>query len=148
MKNMNEIRAIIDNLNQDTFDALNDAWYDDEKACKKLLKKIGLTMAEFENWMDSEEYNDCNDGMMEEEEEEEEFFFTFKITKKEAKKLMTGEYIDALAYFANILSDFEEAWKRHEALEIIDHVMWEKIIDFDETDNWMRVYTGLMMNID
>lgn len=141
MKNYEEINEILSALDDATFEAINDAWYDDEKKCARLLKKIGLTVEEYEAWENDESFepafNDC-------EEEEDTFDFTFSITKKNASKLMNGDYIEALSYFANILANFEEAWKQEEALNIIDAVMMEKLTD---TDEWLRVYSGLMCGI-
>ena len=141
MKNYEEIAEILSALDDATFNAISGAWYDDEKKCARLLKKIGLTIDEYEAWESDEGFEPVFDDC---EEEDDTFDFTFTITKKDANKLMNGGYIDALSYFANILADFDEAWEQEEALNIIDKVMMEKLTS---TDEWLRVYSGLMCGI-
>ena len=142
MKNYEEINEILSVLDDATFEAISDAWYDDEKKCARLLKKIGLTIEEYEAWESDERFESTFDDC--EEEEDYTFDFTFTITKKDANKLMNGDYIDALSYFANILVNFEEAWQQEEALNIIDAVMMEKLTS---NEKWVRVYSGLMCGI-
>ena len=70
-----------------------------------------------------------------------------KMTKNNVKAILNGEYIDALAYFANRLSNFSTTNGMYNELERIDEKIWDWACDWDgdETDMWLRIYSGLMM---
>lgn len=146
MKSINEINAAIDKLSRDDFDLMLEARWDDRPTLRKILRKIHLTVADFERWEEDEEPEnaDFDEEDEDEDEDEDEITFAFTITAKEANDLMRGEYLDALAHFANILADAEDP---AEAAEVIDHEMWSKIKGLDEQERWLAVYSGLLTAI-
>ena len=142
MKSAAEIRKIIAEMNEELFNALNDAWYDDEKLFRKLLRKVGLTVEEYEAW-DSDVLDDEDDECFnyeDEDEDEDEVIITLDMD--EVRKVLRREYLDILAYFATILAEYDEM-VMESALDIIDEQVWTIAQEMDETDMWLRVSSGL-----
>lgn len=66
------------------------------------------------------------------------------MTKKEIKKNLKKDYIEALAFFAESLSEVDEDEMEFE-IEELDTKVWEAIgHDTDMQDMWLRVYSGLL----
>lgn len=68
-----------------------------------------------------------------------------KMTKTTIKNLLKGDYMDALATFATILSDAEDM---ETALDELDEKVWEVAETAHRTDEWLRLYTALQCGIE
>lgn len=66
------------------------------------------------------------------------------MTKKEIKKNLKKDYIEALALFAESLSEVDEDEMEFE-IEELDTKVWEAIgHDTDMQDMWLKIYSGLL----
>ena len=72
-----------------------------------------------------------------------------RMTKNLVKELLMGDYMDALAYFAEKLAQYNDAAER---LEKIDEKVWawceEYEEDYDFMESWLRVYSALICAIE
>lgn len=66
-----------------------------------------------------------------------------KITMKEAKKALKQDYIDALAFFAEYLGQFEEGEEMEDALEELDERVFDRSLDWGLSDEWLVIYSAL-----
>jgi hypothetical protein len=76
-----------------------------------------------------------------------------RLTKKLVRELLSGDYLTALAFFANrfekyddIANDFDRKCKLSDALDKLDWRMWElceEIDDSDYTEMWLRILSAL-----
>lgn len=66
------------------------------------------------------------------------------MTKKEIKKNLKKDYIEALAFFANALSNVDEDELEFE-IEELDTKVWETVgHDTEMQDTWLKIYSGLL----
>jgi len=69
-----------------------------------------------------------------------------KMTRRLVIRLLSGDYMDALAYFANKALHIAEKQEKdlEEALWQIDEKVWPIAEDEDLSEEWLRVYSALM----
>ena len=65
-----------------------------------------------------------------------------KMTKTTIKNLLNADYMDALAGFAAYLAEKKDM---ESALYRLDEKVWEIASDLDLTDEWLRIYSALMI---
>ena len=69
-----------------------------------------------------------------------------KMTKKAIKENLKKEYIEALSFFAEYISTFEED-EQEEAVEELDTIAWEVAAKADLTEEWLIIYSALLTAI-
>ena len=69
------------------------------------------------------------------------------ITAKELKKYLTDTYYnEALATFANVvLVKEKEGYDRDYVVEVMDKVVWKKAVEWNKTEEWLRIFTALLV---
>lgn len=69
-----------------------------------------------------------------------------KMTKKAIKENLKKEYIEALSFFAEYISAFEED-EQEQAVEDLDTIAWEVAEKADLTEEWLGIYSALLTAI-
>lgn len=68
-----------------------------------------------------------------------------KLTKATAKKMLRGDYMDALAYFANLCGDTDGA-DLYNTVQSLDDIVWEWASEWGGVyeENWLRIFSALL----
>lgn len=69
-----------------------------------------------------------------------------KMTKKAIKENLKKEYIEALSFFAEYISTFEDD-EQEQAIEDLDSIVWEVAEKADLTEEWLDIYSALLTAI-
>ena len=69
-----------------------------------------------------------------------------KMTKKAIKENLKKDYIEALAFFAEFIAQFDED-EQEEKIDDLDDIAWEVAEKYDLMDEWFCIYTALMTAI-
>ena len=69
-----------------------------------------------------------------------------KITKKAIKENLKKDYVEALGFFAEYISTFEEE-DQEQAIEDLDTIVWEVAEKADLTEEWLSIYSALLTAI-
>ena len=64
-----------------------------------------------------------------------------KMTEAEIKKLLKGDYMDALAGFASFIAEKKDM---EAALYRLDEKVWEIAPENDLDEEWLRIYSALL----
>jgi hypothetical protein len=71
-----------------------------------------------------------------------------KMTKTEFKKTLKMDYLEAMAVFAERLEKYEDAEEARDVIDEFDDKAFDWAMDSDLTDEWMAIYTGLIVVLD
>lgn len=68
-----------------------------------------------------------------------------KFNKTNTKKILRGNYIDALAFFAGMFVDCDEE-DMEDAVNDVDTIVWEWVSEWGSKyeEIWLRVYSALL----